>query len=185
MARVALDAMGGDHAPTETVAGAIAATEEGYDVVLVGDEAVLEAAPWTQTGGDLPIVHASQIIGMGDNPAKAIRDMPDSSIVRAAKLVRDGEAQALVSAGSTGAALAAAAIVIGRLPGVLRPTIASVFPDAGHPTPSSSTPERIRIADPNISCSSASWDRWSPRSTSIANVPGRAPHHRRGAWQGS
>ena len=133
MARVALDAMGGDHAPTETVAGAVAAIEEGYDVVLVGDEAVLTAT-LDEMGAEVPIVHASQIIGMGDNPAKAIRDMPDSSIVRAAKLVRDGEAQALVSAGSTGAALAAAAIVIGRLPGVLRPTIASVFPTPGSRT---------------------------------------------------
>ena len=133
MARVALDAMGGDHAPTETVAGAVAAIEEGYDVVLVGDEAVLTAT-LDEMGAEVPVVHASQIIGMGDNPAKAIRDMPDSSIVRAAKLVRDGEAQALVSAGSTGAALAAAAIVIGRLPGVLRPTIASVFPTPGSRT---------------------------------------------------
>lgn len=122
--------MGGDHAPAETVAGALIAADEGYDVTLVGDEAVL-APLLDEAGGAIPIVHASQIIGMGDNPAKAIRDMPDSSIVRSARMVRDGEAQAMVSAGSTGAALAAAAIVIGRLPGVLRPAIASVFPTPG------------------------------------------------------
>ena len=133
MARVALDAMGGDHAPAETVAGAVAAAARGVDVVLVGDHAALtaELAPH---GVDMPIVHAAQIIAMGDNPARAIRDMPDSSIVRSAKMVKSGEADALVSAGSTGAALAAAAIVIGRIPGVLRPAIASIFPTPGSHT---------------------------------------------------
>lgn len=130
MARVALDAMGGDFAPSETVAGAIAAVRRGYDVVLVGDEDVLKPL-LADSDIDVPVVHASQTIGMGDNPAKAIRDMPDSSIVRAARMVRDGEAEGLVSAGSTGAALAAAAIVVGRIPGVIRPAIASVFPTPG------------------------------------------------------
>lgn len=125
--------MGGDHAPAETVAGAVAAAARGVDVVLVGDETVVHEH-LVSHGADLPVVHAGQIIAMGDNPAKAIRDLPDASIVRAAKLVKSGEADALVSAGSTGAALAAAAIVIGRIPGVLRPTIASIFPTPGSHT---------------------------------------------------
>ncbi len=125
--------MGGDHAPAETVAGAVAAAARGVDVVLVGDETVVHEH-LAAHGTDLPVVHAGQIIGMGANPAKAIRDLPDASIVRAAKLVKTGEADALVSAGSTGAALAAAAIVIGRIPGVLRPTIASIFPTPGSHT---------------------------------------------------
>lgn len=133
MARVALDAMGGDFAPRETVAGAVAAADEGYDVLLVGDQAVLEPL-LSEYGADVPIRHASQSIDMADNPAAAIRELPDASIVQAAKAVREGAAAAMVSAGSTGAALAAAAIVIGRLPGVARPAIASVWPTPGSPT---------------------------------------------------
>ncbi len=125
--------MGGDHAPVETVAGAVLAAERGVDVVLVGDESQLHAH-LEALGADLPIVHASQKIGMADNPVRAIRERPGSSIVRAAQLVRDGEADALVSAGSTGASLAAAAIIIGRLPGVLRPAIATIFPTPFKPT---------------------------------------------------
>ena len=133
MARVALDAMGGDFAPTETVAGAVAAADEGYDVLLVGDEAVLQPL-LDEYGAELPVRHASQSIEMADNPAAAIRERPDSSIVQAAKVVREGSAGALVSAGSTGAALAAAAIVIGRLPGVTRPAIATIWPTPGSAT---------------------------------------------------
>ncbi len=133
MARVALDAMGGDYAPKEAVAGAVAAADEGYDVLMVGREADLRPL-LDEYGGDLPIRDASQVIGMADNPAAAIREMPDSSIVQAAKAVREGSANALVSAGSTGAALAASAIVIGRLQGVTRPAIATIWPTPGGPT---------------------------------------------------
>lgn len=133
MARVALDAMGGDFAPKEAVAGAVAAADEGYDVLLVGDEAVILPL-LDEYGAELPVRHASQIIDMADNPAAAIRERPDSSIVQAAKAVREGSAGAMVSAGSTGAALAAAAVVIGRLPGVTRPAIATVWPTPGSPT---------------------------------------------------
>lgn len=125
--------MGGDHAPVETVTGAVQAAERGVDIVLVGDEARLRAE-LEKHQADLPVVHASQQIGMADNPVRAIREFPDASIVRAAQLVRDGDADALVSAGSTGASLAAAAIVIGRLPGVLRPAIATIFPTPVKPT---------------------------------------------------
>ena len=122
MARIALDAMGGDRAPEATVAGAI---DSEIDVVLVGDEAALQPV---LDGRDIPIVHAPDVIDMGDNPAKAIREKRDSSIAVAAKLVADGEVDGLVSAGSTGAAMAAAALIIGRMEGVLRPVIAAVLP---------------------------------------------------------
>ncbi len=125
--------MGGDRAPTETVAGAVAAARAGVDVVLVGDEVSLKAE-LAQYGLDLPIVDAPEVIGMGEDVSKAIREKTRSSIVSCARLVAGGEASGFVSAGSTGAAMAAAVVVIGRLPGVLRPTIASVLPTPGRPT---------------------------------------------------
>lgn len=133
MARIALDAMGGDNAPIETVAGAVLAASKGVDVVLVGDEGAIKS----ELAGheiDLEIVHADEIIGMGDEPSRALRDKPNSSIMVAARLVADGDARGLVSAGSTGAAMAAAAILIGRIKGVARPSIASIFPTPGSPT---------------------------------------------------
>lgn len=123
--------MGGDNAPAETVAGAIAAVSEGVDVVLVGDAEVLRAG---LDGVEIPIVHASQTIEMGEDVTKALREKPDSSVAVCARLVRDGEADGFISAGSTGAAMAAATLILGRLPGVLRPTLASVLPTFGSPT---------------------------------------------------
>jgi glycerol-3-phosphate acyltransferase PlsX len=125
--------MGGDHAPTEAVAGALKATADGYDVVLVGDAPVLQSELDAQ-GGSLPIVHAREVIDMGEDPGRAVREKPENSIAVAARLVKSGEARALVSAGSTGAVLAVAATVLRRLPGVLRPAIASIFPTLRSPT---------------------------------------------------
>ncbi|MGH8927754.1 MAG: phosphate acyltransferase PlsX [Acidimicrobiia bacterium] len=133
MSPIALDAMGGDRAPAETVAGAVLAAADGVDVVLVGDQAILKRE-MAELEADLPIVHASESIEMGADPTRALRQKPDSSISIAARLVRDGDAGAFVSAGSTGAAMAAAAILVGRAPGVLRPTIASIIPTPGTPT---------------------------------------------------
>ncbi len=127
MARIALDAMGGDHAPMETVAGAVDAAALGVDVVLVGDEPEIRRH-LVGTGVDLPVVHAPEMVEMGEDPARAIREKPESSIVSCARMAKSGEVAGYVSAGSTGAAMAAAAIVLGRVPGVLRPTIASVIP---------------------------------------------------------
>lgn len=106
--------------------------EAGADLVLVGDEPALRAE-LERFGVDIPIVHSPETIGMGDDPARAIREKPDSSVVVCARLVKEGEVSGFVSAGSTGAAMASAAIVVGRLPGVLRPTIASIFPTPPHP----------------------------------------------------
>jgi phosphate acyltransferase len=130
---IALDAMGGDHAPAELVAGALTAAESGVEVVLVGDPGVLEAE-LARAGGDLEIVPAGDVIGMKDEPARALRQKPDASVSVAARLVASGDAAGFVSAGSTGAALAAAAILIGRIPGVARPCIASIWPTPPTPT---------------------------------------------------
>jgi glycerol-3-phosphate acyltransferase PlsX len=125
--------MGGDFAPQQTVLGAIDAVARGVDVVLVGDEEPIRAELEKAEGPDLPVVHAPEVIGMSEDPAAAIREKKGSSISVAARLVRDGEAEGMVSAGSTGAAMAAAAIVIGRVAGVSRPAIATIFP-LGTPT---------------------------------------------------
>ena len=130
--RIALDAMGGDRGPTEIVAGAVAAARRGVDVVLVGDRAVVEAA-LDELGAELDVVHAPEVVGMGEDPARAVREKPRSSVAVCARLVRDREVAGFVSAGSTGAAMTSAAIVVGRLPKVLRPTIASVIPVPGAP----------------------------------------------------
>jgi glycerol-3-phosphate acyltransferase PlsX len=133
VARIALDAMGGDLGPAEAVAGAIDAAARGVDVLLVGDETQIREH-LAGTGLSLTIVHAPEVVEMGEDPARAIREKPLSSVATCARLVREGEAAGFVSAGSTGAAMASAAIIIGRLRGVVRPTIASVFPTEGSPT---------------------------------------------------
>ncbi len=125
--------MGGDFAPTETVAGAVVASRRGVDVVLVGQADRL-AVELENHGVDLPIIDAPDVIEMGDDPAKALRDRPNSSISVCARLVASGEASGFVSAGSTGAAMAAAAILIGRIKGVIRPAIATIIPTPGTPT---------------------------------------------------
>jgi glycerol-3-phosphate acyltransferase PlsX len=133
LARIALDAMGGDHAPEETVAGAVEAAVRGVEVILVGDAKVLK----TELEGhdvEIEIIHAPDVVGMAEDPARALREKPDSSISVAVKLVAFGKAAGFVSAGSTGAAMAAAAVIMGRLKGVSRPAIATIFPTQGSPT---------------------------------------------------
>lgn len=127
MTRIAVDAMGGDFAPGEVVLGAIDAARDGHDVILVGDPDAI-APVLAEAGHDLDIAPAHEVIGMTDDPATALREKKGSSIHVASRLVAAGEAVGLVSAGSTGAVMAAAAFIIGRLPGVSRPAIASVFP---------------------------------------------------------
>jgi phosphate acyltransferase len=131
--RVAVDAMGGDHGPGEVVRGALdhAAAYSRDRVILVGDEAKIRAI-----AGDLPsnvsIVHASQVIGMDEHPALALREKKDATILVAMDLVKRGEADAVVTAGHTGAGMAAAILRLGRLPGVDRPALAvQMVTDAG------------------------------------------------------
>jgi glycerol-3-phosphate acyltransferase PlsX len=132
--RIALDAMGGDHAPGPIVAGAIEAVHDqpGLTVVLVGDrdriEAELAKAP--QAARDrLPIVHASQVVGMEEKPVEALRKKRDNSISKCWGLMASGEVKAVVSAGNTGAMVASALFNAKMfLPGVRRPGIAAIFP---------------------------------------------------------
>lgn len=127
---IAIDAMGGDAAPDEIVAGARRAAEEhGLPITLVGRPEEL-----TDVGG-LPVVAASQVIAMDADPAKSVRTMKDSSLVRAAEAVRDGNASAMVSAGNTGATMASALLRMGRIKGVARPAIATPVPVPGHDLP--------------------------------------------------
>jgi len=127
---VAVDAMGGDRAPAEIVAGARRAADEwGIPVVLVG--------PPDQVGDTLglDLLPASEVIGMDEDPAQGVRRKKDSSLVRAAEAVRDGRALAMVSAGNTGATMASALLRMGRLKGIVRPAIATPIPQLGsHPT---------------------------------------------------
>ncbi|HUC36869.1 MAG TPA: phosphate acyltransferase PlsX [Acidimicrobiales bacterium] len=127
---VAVDAMGGDRAPSEIVAGARLAVEElGIPVVLVGPPEKLG-----DTGG-LEVLPASEVISMDEDAGQAVRRKKDSSLVRAAEAVRDGRALAMVSAGNTGAAMASALLRMGRLKGVSRPAIATPVPNlVSHPT---------------------------------------------------
>lgn len=119
--------MGGDRAPVETVHGALEAAARGVEVVLVGDRAVLD--PMLETaGGHIELVHAPQVITMAENPGTALREKRDSSIAMSARLVAEGKVAGMVSAGSTGAVMAAAVLEIGRLSGIDRPAIAAVFP---------------------------------------------------------
>jgi len=134
---IAIDAMGGDRAPGEIVAGACAAASEvGVGILLVGRPDAIEAH---LPGGSLPpgveILGASEVIGMDDEPAAAIRSRKDSSIVRCAEVVRDGGAAAMVGAGNTGATMAAALLRWHRIPGVHRPAIAVPLPVFGSDTP--------------------------------------------------
>jgi len=127
---VAVDAMGGDRAPGEIVAGARQASEQaGIAVLLVGRPGSLG-----DTGG-MPVLPADEVIGMDEDPAQGVRRKKDSSLVRAAEAVRDGAAMAMVSAGNTGAAMASALLRMGRLPGVIRPAIATPIPNPGTDRP--------------------------------------------------
>ena len=125
-ARVAIDALGGDHAPDEIVAGAVEAASGSIAPVLYGPE--------TLDAQGLELVACTEVIEMHEKPADAVRGKPDSSLVRAVRAVGNGEAAAVVSAGNTGAALAASLLHIRRLPGVMRPGIAIVIPSRRGPT---------------------------------------------------
>ncbi len=124
MLPVAVDAMGGDRAPGEIIAGALAAAELGIPIVLVGPEGLAGR-------GDLALIPAAEVIEMDDDPANAVRRKKDSTLVRAAEAVRDGKASAMVSAGNTGATMASALLRMGRIKGVSRPAIATPIPVPG------------------------------------------------------
>jgi len=129
--RVALDAMGGDNAPGEIVLGAVqAAREYGMGVYLVGREDVIRAelAKHDTTGLDLPIIHTDEVIEMDEHPATAVRRKKNASMTLALQLVRDGSALGAVSAGNSGAMMAASLFTLKRLEGVDRPALGGVLP---------------------------------------------------------
>ena len=129
---IALDAMGGDYAPVETVHGAVDAVAEHLEikVLLVGkqDEIEKELQKYSYNKENIEVVNATEIIEMGEVPTKAIREKKDSSLVVAMKLVHDGQADAVVSAGSTGAILVGGQLVVGRIKGIKRPALAPFLP---------------------------------------------------------
>ncbi len=129
--KIAVDAMGGDFAPRSAVEGAWRASQEdGTEILLVGQQSALESE-LTRLGGSrdrIEIVHADEAIGMDEAPITPIRKKRRSSIRICAELVRDGRATAWVTAGNTGAAMVAAKLIIGAIPGVDRPALAAVFP---------------------------------------------------------
>ncbi|MEQ8832912.1 MAG: phosphate acyltransferase PlsX [Miltoncostaeaceae bacterium] len=131
---VALDGMGGDHAPAAPVAAAVEVAGQGLTVLLTGDERRLAAELERQGAADAPnieIVHAPDRVGGHEDGARAVRAKPDSSIALACRLVGKGRAGAAVSAGNTGGMLAAATLYMRRVPGIMRPAIAVVLPVAG------------------------------------------------------
>ena len=132
MTTIALDAMGGDHAPRAEVEGAIVAARElDVRIILVGVENVVqqELARHKTRGLSIEIVTATEVIAMTDSPSQAFRRKKDSSMHVAAKLVRDGKADAFVTTGNTGAAMTVARFVLGTLPSVDRPALAAPFPN--------------------------------------------------------
>ena len=131
--KVAIDAMGGDHAPEEILLGAMAAVKDyGCDIVLVADETLLREAMGkhgVREGEHIFVHHASEVIDMHESPGAAVRKKRDASVVVATRLVKEGECAAVISAGSTGAAVAAALFGLGRLPKIERATIATPIPN--------------------------------------------------------
>jgi phosphate acyltransferase len=169
---IALDAMGGDNDPEASVSGALEARDEfGIETLLVGDEKILRAMLAEKERGDLEIVHAPEAVGMEEEGAWAVRSREGASIVVAAEAVREGRARAMVSAGNTGAAMAAAFFSWGRIKGIKRPALAVVLPPAKSPAllidvgaNSDCRPEHLRqFALLGSAYASLRWDLESPR----------------------
>lgn len=134
--KIIIDAMGGDHAPQAPIeAGVQAAKVLDVDIVFVGKTDVLQAElrKYQYPAEKIRIVHAETLISNHEEPAKAVRSKKDSSIVIAANLLKDGEGDALLSMGNTGALLAAGLLIVGRIKGILRPALATLLPSAKGP----------------------------------------------------
>jgi len=130
---IALDAMGGDYAPEVIVQGALwAQSELGVNVTLVGDQNLIrkELSKEGNIGNRIQIHHCSQMVAMDESPVKVLRHKKDASIMVAFRLVKSGQAEAVVSAGNSGATVGAAVLTLGRIKGVERPALAGIFPGA-------------------------------------------------------
>ncbi|MDO7905875.1 phosphate acyltransferase PlsX [Paenibacillus sp. JX-17] len=128
--RIVIDAMGGDHAPQVTVEGALAAAAEWKDthLILVGNEEAIHPLLGGALPANLEIRHAAEVIGAEDEPVKAVRRKKDSSMVVAGRMVREKEADAMISAGNTGALMTTGLLVVGRMEGIERPALAPMIP---------------------------------------------------------
>ncbi|MFB0520800.1 MAG: phosphate acyltransferase PlsX [Desulfatiglandales bacterium] len=130
---IAVDAMGGDHAPGVIVQGALwAQSELGANITLVGDQNLLgdELSKREKAGNSIQVYHCSQMVTMDESPLRVLRQKKDASIMVAFDLVRRGKAEAVVSAGNSGATIGAAVLALGRIRGVERPALAGIFPGA-------------------------------------------------------
>ena len=157
MLPVAVDALGGDKAPAEIVAGAKQAAAEGIPVLLVGPADL-------QDIGEVPLHVATEFIDMHEDPASSVRNKKDSTLVVSAELVRDGKASAMISAGNTGATMASALLRMGRIKGVKRPAIATPIPVPG------STPTVMLDAGANAEVEAA----WMTQFALMGTVYARA-----------
>ncbi|MBR5349378.1 MAG: phosphate acyltransferase PlsX [Lachnospiraceae bacterium] len=132
MIKIAIDAMGGDNAPEKIVQGAIdsLALRDNIQIVLVGDQDAVRAelAKYQYDAARVSVVHTTEVIETGEPPVAAIREKKDSSLVVAQKLVRDGEADAFISSGSTGAILVGGQLIVGRIKGIRRTPLAPLIP---------------------------------------------------------
>lgn len=130
--RIAIDAMGGDHAPDVVVAGAREAAREWKDttIILIGDAALIE--PLIRQAGDKPsnleVIHASEVIESDDEPVKAVRRKKDASMVVAGRMVQEKKADAMISAGNTGALMTTGLLIVGRIEGIDRPALTLTIP---------------------------------------------------------
>ena len=137
--RIILDGMGGDNAPLEIVKGAVEASSKiDHQIVIAGreDEINAELAKYNYDESKIQVVHASEVIENEDSPVKAIRRKTDSSMVKGLTMLKDGEGDLFISAGNTGAYMAGSLFILGRIPGIDRPAISSIYPIAGGALPS-------------------------------------------------
>src|ERR1051326_1882487 len=157
---IAIDAMGSDKAPKPEVEGAIlAARHLDVEVVLVGLEdqvrAELRSHPTARFLSNIKIVHASEVIGMHEKAAQAVRSKKQSSMHVGLRMVREGKAAGFFTAGNTGAAMASAKMILGALPGVDRPALAAVFPT------SAGTASMMLDVGANVDCKPQNLEQWA------------------------
>src|SRR5581483_4330903 len=178
MVTIAIDAMGGDHAPKSEVEGAIRAVRAlDVSVILVGKQDVLKKELAQHEGAaGLPITihHASEAVTMEDSAARAVRTKRDSSIRVASRLVREGAAQGVVSAGNTGAVMATAKMVQGMIRGVDRPALASAFPTLA------GSPAVMLDVGANVDCAPNMLAQFGVMGNAYSRVIFRTPHPRVG-----
>ena len=132
--KIALDVLGGDNAPLSTIEGAFSYLDDQGDsaaeLILIGDSTQIESVikKLSCDKSKITIYHTTEIIGMNERSSRIFKEKPDSSLVKSIQLVRDGEAQAIVSAGNTGAILSSSLFLIGKIPGIRRPAFAPFIP---------------------------------------------------------